>query len=81
MHLKCPSCRGIPRKDHSVGRSLLVGLVVLLVAVSSALAWNKAGHMVSGAMAYADLKQNNPETLGGCPRINTHPSVEVGLSA
>src|SRR6266446_1590310 len=57
MHLKCPSCRGIPRKDHPVGRSLLVGIVVVLVAVSSALAWNKAGHMVSGAIAYADLKQ------------------------
>jgi hypothetical protein len=22
-----------------------------------------------------------PNHLGGCPRINTHPSVEVGLSA
>jgi hypothetical protein len=33
------------------------------VAVSSALAWNKAGHMVSGAIAYADLKQANPQTL------------------
>src|SRR5437870_13727050 len=63
MHLKRPSCRGIPRKDHPVGRSLLVGILVVLVTVSSALAWNKAGHMVPGAMAYADLKQNNPETL------------------
>jgi hypothetical protein len=31
-------------------------LVLLLVVVSSALAWSKVGHMVSGAIAYADLK-------------------------
>src|SRR5712691_9123489 len=63
MYLKCQSCRGIPSNDHPVGRGLLVGILVLLMAVSSTLAWNKAGHMVSGAIAYADLKQNNPQTL------------------
>ena len=51
MHLKRQSCRGFPRKDHPVGSSLLVGILVVLVTVSSALAWNKAGHMVSGALA------------------------------
>ena len=25
--------------------------------------------------------ESNEVVLGGCPRINTHPSVEVGLSA
>ena len=33
----------------------LVSLLLLLMVVSSALAWNKSGHMVSGAIAYADL--------------------------
>ncbi len=63
MHLKRQSCRGFPRKDHPVGSSLLVGILVVLVTVSSVLAWNKAGHMVSGALAYADLRQASPETL------------------
>ena len=74
MHLKRQSCRGFPRKDHPVGSSLLVGILVVLVTVSSALAWNKAGHMVSGALAYADLKQNNPETLARVVALlKTHP--------
>jgi hypothetical protein len=41
----------------------VLGLLFVLVAVSSAFAWSKAGHMVSGAIAYADLKQSSPETL------------------
>jgi len=74
MHLKRQSCRGFPRKDHPVGRSLLVGILVLLVTVSSALAWNKAGHMVSGAIAYADLTQASPETLARVVALlKTHP--------
>src|SRR5437667_4179258 len=63
MHLQCPSCRGIHSKDHPGGRGLLVGILLVLVAVSSAFAWNKAGHMVSGAIAYADLTQATPQTL------------------
>jgi hypothetical protein len=46
-----------------MGRGLLVGILLVLVAVSSAFAWSKAGHMVSGAIAYADLKHTSPETL------------------
>jgi hypothetical protein len=63
MLLKRPSCRSRPRKDHLLGRGLLAGILLVLMAVSSARAWNKAGHMVSGAIAYADLKQASPETL------------------
>jgi hypothetical protein len=46
--------------------------------VSSAVAWNKAGHMVSGAIAYADLKQANPETLARViALLKTHPHFET----
>ena len=78
MHLKRPSCRGIPSKDHPIGRGVLVGILLVLVAVSSALAWNKAGHMVSGAMAYADLKQTSPQTLARViALLKTHPHFET----
>ena len=74
MHLKRQSCRGIPGKAHPVGSGFLVGILLILVAVSSALAWNKAGHMVAGAIAYADLQQNNPETLARVVALlKTHP--------
>jgi hypothetical protein len=78
MHLKCQSCRGISSKDHPIGRRLLVGVLLVLVAVSSALAWNKAGHMVSGAIAYADLQQANPQTLARViALLKTHPHFET----
>ncbi|MBX7102453.1 MAG: S1/P1 nuclease [Gemmataceae bacterium] len=54
-------------------------LVVLTFAVSSrsALAWNKAGHMVTAAIAYAVLKEEKPEAI---PRIiailKEHPQYE-----
>jgi S1/P1 Nuclease/Metal binding domain of Ada len=74
MHLKRQSCRGIPGKAHPVGSGCLVGILLVLVAVSSALAWNKAGHMVAGAIAYADLQQNHPETLARVVALlKTHP--------
>jgi hypothetical protein len=78
MHLKRPSCHDVPRKDHPVGRSLLVDILVVLVAVSSACAWNKAGHMVSGALAYADLKQSNPQTLARViALLKSHPQFQT----
>jgi hypothetical protein len=53
-------------------------LVLLLFVVSSALAWNKAGHMVSGAIAYADLKQTSPQTLSQVVALlTTHPQFET----
>ena len=78
MHLKRQSCRGMSSKDHPVGRSLLVGILLGLMAVSSACAWNKAGHMVSGAIAYADLKQSNPETLTRViALLKSHPQFQT----
>ena len=53
-------------------------LFLLLVLVSSAFAWNKAGHMVSGAIAYADLKQTSPQTLEQVVALlKTHPQFET----
>ena len=38
-------------------------LIVLACSPSPAPAWNKAGHMVSGAIAYHVLKADSPETV------------------
>jgi hypothetical protein len=78
MHLQCQSCRGIPSKHHPGGRGLLVSLLLLLVFVSSACAWNKAGPMVSGAIAYADLTHASPQTLARViALLKTHPHFET----
>jgi S1/P1 Nuclease len=39
----------------------LIAVVVAFSIANTASAWNKAGHMVSGAIAYAALKQDNSE--------------------
>jgi hypothetical protein len=78
MPLKRQSCRSFPRMDHPVGRGLLVSILILLVTVPSALAWNKAGHMVSGAIAYADLQQFTPETLTRViALLKSHPQFQT----
>ena len=60
---------------------LFVGTLLLLVIVSwvsSTLAWDTAGHMVSGAIAYADLKQTRPQTLAQVVALlKTHPHFET----
>jgi S1/P1 nuclease len=74
MYLIRRSCHGLPRKAHPLGRGLLVGILLVLMAVSSTFAWSKAGHMVSGAIAYADLKQTSPETLARViALLKSHP--------
>ena len=78
MYLQRQSCRGMPRTHHPVGSGLLVGILLLLVAVSSALPWNTAGHMVSGAIVYADLQQSNPQALAQVVALlKTHPHFET----
>lgn len=58
--------------------SALCGLLLLLMAVSSALARNKAGHMVSGAIAYAELNQVSPQTLAHViALLKTQPDFET----
>jgi hypothetical protein len=78
MHLKRQSSHGIPRKDHPAGRGFLVGILLVFAAVSTALAWNKAGHMVSAAIAYADLEQASPQTLARViALLKSHPHFET----
>jgi hypothetical protein len=43
--------------------AVMVAVLVLMGFVPSSLAWNKAGHMVSAAIAYTELKQGSPEAL------------------
>src|SRR5262245_35804622 len=58
-----------------LGTSLML---VMLFLVPSTLAWNKAGHMVSGAIAYADLTQDSPQTLARViALLKAHPHFEA----
>ncbi|MBN3871573.1 MAG: S1/P1 nuclease [Nostoc sp. JL33] len=51
-------------KLHSFAKfSLLTALSTILIWQYPAFAWNKAGHMVSGAIAYSELKQNHQEVI------------------
>src|SRR5499433_1777830 len=78
MYLKCQSCRGISSKYHPIGSGFLVWILLVLAAVSSAFAWDKAGHMVSGAIAYADLKHTSPETLARViALLKSHPHYKT----
>lgn len=45
---------------------VFASLFATLTFCTSALAWNKAGHMVSGAIAYAELQKIAPKSL---PRV------------
>jgi hypothetical protein len=40
---------------------IVLGVCVLFSFPSPALAWNSTGHMVSGAIAYSELKKNDPQ--------------------
>jgi hypothetical protein len=46
-------------------RSLAIALPIFVIAAraSVAVAWNKAGHMVTASIAYDVLKQDHPQTL------------------
>lgn len=51
--------------------------VGLFVSSPAAEAWNKAGHMVSAAIAYADLQDRNPEVIGKVVGIlKKHPHFD-----
>src|SRR5262249_16546996 len=62
-------------------RATLLGtglVLVLLSRVPATLAWNKAGHMVSGAIAYADLQHASPQTLARVlTLLKAHPYFEM----
>jgi hypothetical protein len=42
---------------------LAIAVVLAFVLLRTAFAWNKAGHMAIGAIAYEQLKQTNPKAL------------------
>ncbi|MEJ6487800.1 S1/P1 nuclease [Nostoc punctiforme UO1] len=51
-------------KLHSFAKvALLTALSTTLILQNPAFAWNKAGHMVSGAIAYSELKQNHQKVI------------------
>ncbi|MGL6072747.1 MAG: S1/P1 nuclease [Fimbriiglobus sp.] len=57
-------------------RLCLVAMSLLLLG-SQASAWNRAGHMVSGAIAYAVLKEDSPEILAKALVIlKAHPQYD-----
>lgn len=50
---------------------------VLLTVSAPAQAWNKAGHMVSGAIAYQTLKRESPKSIGQVIAVlKQHPQYE-----
>src|SRR4051812_8864348 len=60
---------------HPLVASLAV--VVATGYASPALAWNKAGHMVSGAIAYTALKQDSPRALAAVlTLLKGHPACK-----
>ncbi len=59
-----------------MGRLLLAAACVALAPLS-APAWSKAGHMVTGSIAYAVLKQDNPAALARVVAVlKAHPQYE-----
>lgn len=44
-------------------KKILVSILCLALCTSTTFAWNRAGHMVTGAIAYSELKANHPDTL------------------
>lgn len=58
-------------------RRLLVVAGAAILAAGSALAWNGAGHMVTGAIAYDELQKTSPATIARVIAIlRQHPQYE-----
>ena len=55
----------------------MAALLMALVAIPSALAWNFAGHMTTAAIAYDVLAQKNPQVLAAAVELlKQHPQYE-----
>ncbi len=60
-----------------VFRKLLVIAGALLLTAGPGSAWNRAGHMVMGAIAYDDLQKTSPDTVARVVAIlRQHPQYE-----
>jgi S1/P1 Nuclease len=58
-------------------RKLLIVAAAALLAAGTALAWNPAGHMVTGSIAYDELQRNAPATVARVVAIlRQHPQYE-----
>ncbi|AGA28443.1 S1/P1 nuclease [Singulisphaera acidiphila] len=57
-------------------RRIALTFAALVFLALPAYAWNKPGHMVTGAIAYAELKKNDPATLAKVVAIlKKHPDI------
>ena len=55
-------------------RTLFIGCLLALLGVAEVSAWNRAGHMVSGAIAYRELERNDPAALKAVVKLlKEHP--------
>ena len=58
-------------------RKLLVVAAAVVLAAGPGLAWNRAGHMVMGAIAYDELQRTSPATIAHVVAIlRQHPQYE-----
>ena len=58
-------------------RKLTILAASVLLAVGPSPAWNRAGHMVTGAIAFDELQKNSPSTIGRVVAIlRQHPQYE-----
>jgi hypothetical protein len=64
----------LPKKQHSLMRAGLVCVLVFSLTIAN-FAWNKPGHMVTGAIAARELKNNDPQALAAVVALlKRHPS-------
>ena len=58
-------------------KKLLTAMLSVLLLAPNSVAWNKAGHMVSGAIAYSVLKTEHPKTLAKAMALfRAHPEYQ-----
>lgn len=51
------------QKEPKRMKALVLALIVIALSSSPAMAWNRAGHMTSGAIAYSELQQTSPDKV------------------
>ncbi len=72
-----PSSRNRRVKMSPMFRKLLVVAATVFVIAGPGLAWNRAGHMAMGAIAYDDLQRTSPATVAHVVAIlRQHPQYE-----
>lgn len=58
-------------------RTILTFVVLCMVVVGPAAAWNRSTHMTTAALAYAELRQNDPAALKEAVRLlRAHPMYQ-----